>query len=99
MGKYKQLTENQRSQIYALKKVLNSQQAIADVIGVNQATISRELSRNQGKKGYRHKQAHKLCNKRRLSASRATKMNRVGGSSRSRPLTPPSIRIRTWRFD
>ena len=74
MGKYKQLTENQRSQIYALKKVLNSQQAIADVIGVNQATISRELSRNQGKKGYRHKQAHKLCNKRRLSASRATKM-------------------------
>ena len=25
--------------------------------------------------------------------------NRVGGSSRSRPLTPPSIRIRTWRFD
>ena len=41
MGKYKQLTENQRSQIYALKKVLNSQQAIADVIGVNQAAISR----------------------------------------------------------
>ena len=26
-------------------------------------------------------------------------INRVGGSSRSRPLTPPSIRIRTWRFD
>ena len=25
--------------------------------------------------------------------------NRVGGSLRSRPLTPPSIRVRTWRFE
>ena len=74
MGKYKQLTENQRSQIYELKKVLDSHQAIADVIGVNQATISRELRRNKGKKGYRHKQAQKMQEKRRLSASRATKM-------------------------
>ena len=24
--------------------------------------------------------------------------NRVGGPSRGRPLTPPSVRVRTWRF-
>ena len=74
MGKYKQLTSDQRSQIYALKIVLNSQAAIADVVGVNQATISRELRRNKGKKGYRNKQAQKMRDKRRLLASRAYKM-------------------------
>ncbi|MDP6771587.1 MAG: IS30 family transposase [Anaerolineales bacterium] len=74
MGKYTQLTPDQRSQIYALKKVLESQQAIADVIGVHQATISRELRRNKGKKGYRNKQAQKMRNKRRLLAATAYKM-------------------------
>ncbi len=40
--------------IYALKKTSLTQQQIADIIGVSQATVSRELSRNTGERGYRH---------------------------------------------
>ena len=29
---------------------------------------------------------------------RVTTKHRVGEPSRARPLTPPSVRVRTWRF-
>lgn len=74
MRTYKQLTYEQRCQIYALKKINHSQQAIADVIGVNQSAISRELKRNSGKRGYRFKQAQALRDKRFLSSTKAVKM-------------------------
>jgi len=69
-----QLTYEQRCQIYALKKSGFSQRAIAKSINVNQSTISRELSRNTGKNGYRHKQAQTLAENRRKSARKPTKM-------------------------
>lgn len=65
MRTYKQLTYEQRCQIDALKKSGMSQQAIADVIQVNQSSISRELSRNTGLRGYRHKQAQQRTQERR----------------------------------
>ena len=34
---------------------------IADVIGVHKSTVSRELRRNTGGRGYRPKQAHQLA--------------------------------------
>ncbi len=71
---YQQLTYEQRCQIYTLKKSGFSQRAIAEVLGVNQSTISRELSRNCGNKGYRYKQAHNKATERRKSSSHATKM-------------------------
>jgi IS30 family transposase len=74
MKSYKQLTYEQRCQIYALKKTNNSQQVIADLIGVNQSVISRELKRNGGKRGYRFKQAQALSDKRRLASAKALKM-------------------------
>jgi len=74
MKSYKQLTYEQRCQIYALKKTNKSQQVIADLIGVNQSVISRELKRNGGKKGYRFKQAQALSDKRRLSSAKSLKM-------------------------
>lgn len=58
--KYHRLTQEERYQIYALKKEGLSQSAIARNIGKNKSTISRELKRNRGQKGYRPKQAHKL---------------------------------------
>ena len=53
MKTYTQLTYEQRCHIQALKKTGLSQQAIADAIGTAQSTISRELRRNSGERGYR----------------------------------------------
>lgn len=58
METYTQLTSEQRYQIYALLKEEHSQSEIARVIGVHKSTISRELKRNTGGRGYRPKQAH-----------------------------------------
>jgi len=62
---YTQLTQEQRYQIYALLKTEQSQTKIATVIGVHKSTISREVRRNRGKRGYRPKQAHRITLKRR----------------------------------
>ena len=45
---YTQLTQEQRYQIYSLKKIAHSQTEIAACIGVHKSTIGRELRRNQG---------------------------------------------------
>jgi len=50
---YKQLTENERYQIYMLKKAGHNQEEIAGLLGRSSSTISRELRRNQGLRGYR----------------------------------------------
>lgn len=71
---YQQLTYEQRCQISALKKSGNSQREIAEVIGTSQSTVSRELARNTGERGYRHRQAQDRTNRRRAEASRASKM-------------------------
>ena len=65
MKTYKQLTQEQRYQIYALKKMGHNQTEIANCIGVNKSTIGRELKRNQGQRGYRPQQAHSLAMGRR----------------------------------
>jgi len=62
---YAQLTQAQRYQIYALLKIEHSQTEIATVIGVHKSTISRELRRNRGQRGYGPKQAHRLAQQRR----------------------------------
>jgi hypothetical protein len=51
----------QSNQVYALKKAGSRQYAIADQIGVNKSTISREFKRKTGLRGYRPKQAHRLA--------------------------------------
>lgn len=62
---YRQLTQEQRYQIYALKKTGHPQTEIAQLLGVHKSTISRELKRNCGQRGYRPKQAHEKALKRR----------------------------------
>ncbi len=74
MSTYKQLTYEQRCQIEALKKSGMSQQAIATLIGVSQSTVSRELSRNTGLRGYRHNQAHRAAVERRQNTVKPHKM-------------------------
>lgn len=67
---YTQLTREQRYQIYALKKAHHSQTEMAAIIGVHKSTISRELTRNGGQRGYRPKQAQELALARKPLAHR-----------------------------
>ena len=62
---YTQLTQEERYQIYILKKAEYSQAEIAELLNRDKSTISRELWRYQGRKGYRPKQAHHLVLARR----------------------------------
>lgn len=62
---YTQLTQTQRYQIYALLKMEHSQTQIADCLDVHKSTISRELRRNLGRRGYRPKQAQQKAQDRR----------------------------------
>lgn len=74
MKGYKQLAEVQRYQIGALKKAQKNQNEIAGILGVSASTISRELSRNTGKRGYRPRQANIKALNRRTKAVKAIKM-------------------------
>lgn len=65
MRTYYQLTQEQRYQIYALRKTGHSRSEIAEVIGVHKSTVSRELKRNRGQRGYRPQQAQSLAIQRR----------------------------------
>ena len=69
MSNYTQLAQNQRYQIKALLKAGLNQTEIANVLGVNKSTISRELRRNRGLRGYRPKQAQYLADNRRRERS------------------------------
>lgn len=55
---YTHITREERYQIYALKKAGHKQNEIAEVLERSESTISRELKRNSGRRGYRPKQAH-----------------------------------------
>jgi IS30 family transposase len=62
---YTQLTEDDRIEIYAMKKAGVKQCLIARQLDCHPSTISNELSRNTGQRGYRAKQAHRLAIQRR----------------------------------
>lgn len=68
---YTQLTREQRYQIYALMKAEQNQSQIAIVVGCHKSTISRELRRNRGLKGYRPYQADELAYDRQCAAYRS----------------------------
>jgi len=61
MRGYTQLTQEERYQIYILKKAEYNQAEIAKLLERDKSTISRELRRNQGLRGYRPQQAHDLA--------------------------------------
>jgi IS30 family transposase len=61
---YKQLTEIERHSIKLLLKEGYKQNAIADRLGRTPSTISRELKRNTGLRGYRPQQAQRLADER-----------------------------------
>ncbi len=66
MRHYTQLTQEQRYQISAFMKAGRSQTETAMVLGIHKSTVSRELRRNCGLRGYRPRQAQQLAQGRRL---------------------------------
>ena len=73
--KYRHLTREERAQIYALLSHGSSQEEIASQLHSDSSTISRELKRNMGGRGYRPKQAQEKADERRsLASTTANKM-------------------------
>ncbi len=73
MKKYHPLTAHQRYQLAALRKEGHAQHTIAANLGVHPSTISRELGRNRGQRGYRPRQAQHKADHRRQQAAKAVK--------------------------
>ena len=67
---YTHLTQEERYQIYALKKAGHKPSEIADVLDRDRSTISRELARNRGQRGYRPRQAQLMAEERRAMNAR-----------------------------
>ena len=74
MREYRQLTEEDRIEIYAMKQAGKEQKMMAAKLRVHPSTISRELGRNTGLRGYRPNQAQQKALHRRLTARKAVKM-------------------------
>ena len=77
MGMYKQLTQYHRYHIRIYLKAGYSLSGIARRLGVHKSTVSREIRRNRGHKGYRPRQAHERAMARRFSAAKRIKMTPV----------------------
>ena len=61
---YRRLCEADRGVIYRMNKAGKSQIEIAKAIGFSQGTVSKELRRKRGDRGYRYKQAQNKADKR-----------------------------------
>lgn len=61
MRTYRRITYEDRCHIYALRMAGNTQAEIGKALGVSQGTVSRELARNTGQRGYRVQQAHRTA--------------------------------------
>jgi len=59
MRTYRRIAYEDRCQMYALRKAGKTQVEIGQALGFSQGTISRELSRNRGRRGYRFQQAQR----------------------------------------
>lgn len=62
--KYRRLCAADRKVIHNMNQAGNSQQEIGSAIGFSQSTVSKELSRNRGGRGYRSGQAERLARER-----------------------------------
>jgi len=75
MPGYTQLTQEQRYQIYALRKAGFNQTVIAAELEVHKSTVTREIKRNTGQRGYRPQQAHQSALDRRRKRAAKPRIN------------------------
>jgi IS30 family transposase len=96
MSTYRRVTYEDRCQIYALSKGGTSQASIAGVLGLSQSTVSRELRRNRGQRGYRFKQAEAKAQARQTIRSTPRKLtvlvrNKIEAKLRQMHWSPEQI--------
>lgn len=72
---YTHLNSEERYYIYIELKKGTSHTDIAKALGRSQPSISREIKRNTGGKGYRHKQAEELAKARSKAKKKSVKLN------------------------
>jgi len=91
---YTRVTDIERSQIYVLRQAGNGVREIARLLRRTASTISREVFRNTGGKGYRPKQAQELAEERamRPGPRRFTEVVRLDAEEKLRKgWTPEAI--------
>ena len=71
---YQHLSQTERYQIYILMKDGKTQSQIAQLLNRHKSTISRELARNTGNRGYRPRQACLLSEERSLGCLNAAQI-------------------------
>lgn len=74
---YLQLTIEQRTEIKAYLKIGLTQTQIAELIGIHKSTLSRELKRNTGLRGYRPKQAQEYAHSKKKNARKHVRFTDV----------------------
>ena len=73
---YHQLISEQRSQIFALLQKKTARKEIADIVGISQSTLSREIKRNSTPSGkYIWTKAHDMAMQRRKSTVTNAKLS------------------------
>ena len=95
-SKMAQLKPEQRYTISVLLQQKKKQYEIAEAIGVNKSTVSRELKRNGSKRGYSWRQAQELCDMRKERLGEPRKMcsqviRRIERYMRDDQLSPEQI--------
>jgi len=71
---YTHLTPEERHYIETRHKLKDSTMVIASALGRSQSTVSRELKRNRGQRGYRHQQAHSKAQQRHSDKPKTVKL-------------------------
>ena len=83
---YKRLTKEERHTLEKMNREGYSQRQIARVLKRSPATMSRELARNTGRRGYRYQQADRFYRQREIAKHKQTR------------LTSEMLRSITWRL-
>jgi len=73
---YKHFSLEERYYIEIELRNGTSRNAIAKVLGRSQGSISKEINRNSGKRGYRYKQAHRLATERYIQKVKPHKLTK-----------------------
>ena len=72
---YKQLTSEERYYIATCLRQGITKNQIAKQLGRSHTTITREITRNTGGRGYRYLQAHAFAGQRHGTKNKSTKLN------------------------
>ncbi len=87
MSTYTHLTQEERDHIETMRKQKISLNTIAKGMGRARSTLSRELKRNSGQRGYRYQQADKKAKQRHHDKPKAIKLDQA-----MQPLITPLIK-------